>query len=38
MRFSGVTLALVSTIITELTDRPVRSLSITITSGVGASD
>ena len=46
MRFSGVTLALVSSVNpelvspsnTELTDRSVRSLSTTITSGAGASD
>ena len=38
MRFSGVTLALVSPVNQELTDRSVRSLSTTITSGAGDSD
>ena len=38
MRFSGVTLALVSPVNPELTDRSVRSLSTTITSGAGDSD
>ena len=38
MRFSGVTLALVSPINQELTDRPVRIFPSTINSGAGASD
>ena len=36
--FSGVTLALVSTVNPELTDRSVRSLSATITSGADSYD
>ena len=36
MSFPGVTLALVSPVIPELTDRSVQSLSATITSGSGS--
>ena len=38
MRFSGVTLDLVSPVNPELTDILVQTLSTTITSGAGASD
>ena len=38
MRFSGVTISLVSPVNPELTDISVQSLSTTITSGAGAYD
>ena len=38
MHFSGVTLALVSPVNTELIDRSVQSFSTTIISGAGAYD
>ena len=38
MRFSGVTLSLVSTVNPELTDRSVQNLSTSSTSGAGAYD